>query len=112
MNLLSQIGIEDFAMAILNEDEKALTRISGIGTKSAKRLILELRDKMKKVSETMVMGDTGRASPAVHDAVSALISLGFSEKESRDAVNAAAVTMKTPTVQELIKAALVKMKER
>ena len=31
MNLLSQIGIEDFAMAILNEDEKALTRISGIG---------------------------------------------------------------------------------
>lgn len=112
MNLLSQIGIEDFAMAILNEDEKALTRISGIGTKSAKRLILELRDKMKKVSETMVLQDTGRPSPAAHDAVSALISLGFSEKESRDAVNAAAVTVKTPTVQELIKAALVKMKER
>ncbi len=111
MNLLSQIGIEDFAMAILNEDEKALTRISGIGTKSAKRLILELRDKMKKVSETMVAGDVGRASPAVHDAVSALISLGFLEKESRDAVNAAALVMKTPTVQELIKAALVKMKE-
>ena len=112
MNLLSQIGIEDFVMAILNEDEKALTRISGIGTKSAKRLILELRDKMKKVSETMVAGDVGRASPAVHDAVSALVSLGFSEKESRDAVNAAALVMKTPTVQELIKAALVKMKER
>jgi Holliday junction DNA helicase RuvA len=112
LNLLSQIGIEDFVMAILNEDEKALTRISGIGIKSAKRLILELRDKMKKVSETMVVGDVGRASPAVHDAVSALVSLGFSEKESRDAVNAAALVMKTPTVQELIKAALVKMKER
>jgi holliday junction DNA helicase RuvA len=111
LNLLSQIGIEEFAMAILNEDEKALTRISGIGAKSAKRLILELRDKMKKVSETMVAGDVGRASPAVHDAVSALISLGFLEKESRDAVNAAALVMKTPTVQELIKAALVKMKE-
>ena len=63
MNLLSQIGIEDFAMAILNEDEKALTRISGIGTKSAKRLILELRDKMKKVSETMVARGC-RAEPA------------------------------------------------
>ena len=37
MNLLSRIGIEDFAIAILNEDEKALTRISGIGAKSAKR---------------------------------------------------------------------------
>jgi Holliday junction DNA helicase RuvA len=112
LNLLSQIGIEDFVMAILNEDEKALTRISGIGTKSAKRLILELRDKMRKVSETMVAGDIGMASPAVHDAVSALVSLGFSEKESRDAVNATARVMKTPTVQELIKAALVKMKER
>jgi Holliday junction DNA helicase RuvA len=112
MNLLSQIGIEDFAMAILNEDEKALTRISGIGPKSAKRLILELRDKMKKVSETIVYGETGRSSPAVHDAVSALVSLGFAEKESRDAVNAAALALKSPTVQELIKSALSRLKER
>jgi len=112
MNLLSQIGIEDFAMAILNEDEKALTRISGIGPKSAKRLILELRDKMKKVGETIISGETGRSSPAVHDAVSALISLGFAEKESRDAVSASAPALKSPSVQELIKAALSKLKER
>ena len=112
LNLLSQIGISDFAIAILDEDEKALTRISGIGPKSAKRLILELRDKMKNVSETMVTGDAGRGSPAVHDAVSALVSLGFAEKESRDAVNAAAFALKSPTVQVLIKAALVKLKER
>ena len=46
MNLLSQISIGDFAIAILNEDEKALTRIAGIGPKSAKRLILELRDSL------------------------------------------------------------------
>jgi Holliday junction DNA helicase RuvA len=112
LNLLSQIGIEEFAMAIINEDEKSLTRISGIGTKSAKRLILELRDKMKKVSQTMISGDLPLADPAAHDAVSALISLGFAEKESRDAVNEAARTLKSPTVQDLIKAALVKMKER
>jgi Holliday junction DNA helicase RuvA len=111
MNLLSQIGIEDFAIAILNEDEKALTRISGIGTKSAKRLILELRDKMKKISDTMVCGETGRAGPVVHDAVSALISLGFCEKDSREAVNTASVQLNSPTVQDLIKAALVKLKE-
>ena len=111
MNLLSQIGIEDFAIAIMNEDEKALTRISGIGTKSAKRLILELRDKMKKISETMVCGEVGKAGPAVHDAVSALISLGFCEKDSREAVNTASVQLNSPTVQDLIKAALVKLKE-
>jgi Holliday junction DNA helicase RuvA subunit len=99
LNLLSQIGIEEFAMAIINEDEKALTRISGIGTKSAKRLILELRDKMKKVNQTMFTGDFRQASPAVYDAVSALISLGFAEKESRETVNEAALTLKSPTVQ-------------
>ena len=112
LNLLSQIGIEEFAMAIINEDEKALTRISGIGTKSAKRLILELRDKMKKAGLTMLSGDLRQAVPAVHDAVSALISLGFAEKESREAINDAALELKSPTVQELIKAALVKMKDR
>ena len=112
LNLLSQIGIEEFAMAIINEDEKALTRISGIGSKSAKRLILELRDKMKKVSQTIISGDLRHAFPAVHDAVSALVSLGFAEKESREAVSSAALTLKSPTVQDLIKAALVTMKDR
>jgi Holliday junction DNA helicase RuvA len=112
MNLLSQVGIEDFAIAILNEDEKALTRISGIGPKSAKRLILELRDKMKKIGETILASEIGRSSPAMHDAVSALISLGFAEKESRDAVNDAALALKSPTVQELIKASLSRLKER
>ena len=112
MNLLSRIGIEEFAIAILNEDEKALTRISGIGPKSAKRLILELRDKMKKVSETLVRGETGNDSMAIHDAVSALVSLGFAEKESRDAVNAVAHAPASSSVQGLIKAALAKLKER
>jgi holliday junction DNA helicase RuvA len=111
MNILSQIGIGEFAIAILDEDEKALTRISGIGTKSAKRLILELRDKMKKVRETLPRGESGTGGSAVHDAVSALVSLGFSEKDSRDAV-AAAARSPGSTVQALIKAALVRLKER
>jgi len=112
LNLLSQIGIEEFAIAILNEDERSLTRISGIGAKSAKRLILELRDKMKSVSKALAAAETGRGSPAVNDAISALISLGFAEKESRDAVMAASPGAKTSSVQDLIKAALAILKER
>jgi Holliday junction DNA helicase RuvA len=111
MNLLSQIGIAEFAIAILNDDEKTLTRISGIGTKSAKRLILELRDKMTKISDTIPCGETGTGSMAVHDAISALVSLGFAENASRDAVNTAARAPGTPTVQGLIRAALVIVKE-
>jgi Holliday junction DNA helicase RuvA len=113
MNLLSQIGIDEFVMAIINEDEKALTRISGIGAKGAKRLILELRDKMKKISETLPKREAGTGSMLVHDAVSALVSLGFSENESRDAVAAAArASGSSPTVQVLIKSALARLKER
>jgi Holliday junction DNA helicase RuvA len=111
LNILSQIGIADFAMAIVNDDEKTLTRISGIGSKSAKRLILELRDKMKKTGEGMAAGETISAAPAVNDAVSALVSLGFRERESRDAVTAAVPETPDPTVQTLIRAALSKLKE-
>ena len=110
LNILSQITIEDFAMAILSEDEKCLTRISGIGIKSAKRLILELKDKMKKVRDSMPPVGTGRGDHT-NDAASALISLGFAEKASYDAVKSAAAGLKEPTVQTLIKAALVKLKE-
>jgi Holliday junction DNA helicase RuvA len=112
LNILSQITIEDFAMAILSEDEKSLTRISGIGSKGAKRLILELRDKIKKVRDSLPPTGAGKGDLLVHDAASALISLGFAEKDSYDAVKASAAGLKGPSIQALIKAALVKLKER
>ncbi|MDP2796696.1 MAG: Holliday junction branch migration protein RuvA [Methanoregula sp.] len=111
LNILSQITIADFALAILTEDEKTLTRISGIGSKSAKRLILELKDKMKKVRDSMPPVGAGRGDHTINDAASALISLGFAEKASYDAVKVSAAGLKEPTVQTLIKAALVKLKE-
>ena len=111
LNILSQITIADFALAILSEDEKTLTRISGIGSKSAKRLILELKDKMKKVRDSMPPAGAGTGDHTINDAASALISLGFAEKASYDAVKSAAAGLKEPTVQMLIKAALVKLKE-
>ncbi len=111
LNILSQITIADFAMAILSEDEKSLTRISGIGSKGAKRLILELRDKIRKVRDSLPAAGTGKADHLIHDAASALISLGFAEKDSYDAVRHSGAGLKEPSVQTLIKAALVTLKE-
>ncbi|MCE8428990.1 MAG: Holliday junction branch migration protein RuvA [Candidatus Methanoperedens sp.] len=109
MNVLSQISIEELAGAIINEDERVLTRISGVGQKNARRLILELKDKIKK----KMQGYNGTVkSPVNYDAVSALVSLGFPEKKAEEAVNYAASTVKDATVEALIKAALVKLKER
>ena len=111
LNILSQITIGDFALAILSDDEKSLTRISGIGSKSAKRLILELKDKMKKVRDSLPVAGAGRGDTLINDAASALISLGFPERDSYDAVKAAAAGLKEPSIQTLIKAALLKLKE-
>ena len=109
MNILSRISFEDFAIAILNDDEKTLTRIPGIGQKSAKRLILELKDKMKKRAATL---PGGRGRTEIGDAVSALMSLGFSEHEAEEAVGAVLPTLPAPTVQDLIRASLARLRER
>ena len=111
LNILSQITLEEFVLAILSGDEKSLTRISGIGPKGAKRLILELRDKMKKVQDAMATAPAGRQDAALRDAASALVSLGFAEAASYDAVAAAARGLASPTVQDLVKAALRHLRE-
>lgn len=110
LNILSQIRIEELAAAIIHEDEKVLTNISGIGQKSAKRLILELNDRIKQRME-----DYRSYAPAGnvnYDAVSALVSLGFAQREAQEAVNAVSANIKERTVEALIKAALQKLKER
>lgn len=109
MNILSRISFEDFAIAIINDDEKVLTRIPGIGPKSAKRLILELKDKMKKCAAAL---PGGRRRTEVSDAVSALISLGFSDREAEEAVKAVLPTLPAPAVQDLIRASLARLRER
>ena len=112
LNILSQITLEGFVLAILSEDEKSLTRISGIGQKGAKRLILELRDKMKKVQAAMAPTMTGKNEQAIRDAASALVSLGFEENASYDAVKDAAKGLaSSPPIQDLIKAALLRLRE-
>ena len=107
MSILSQIKIEDLAAAIINEDEKVLTSISGVGTKNAKRLILELKDKMKKS-----MSGLKSTSSFHEDAIRALVSLGFEQRKAKEAVDSAFLDSKDASVEILIKAALSKLKER
>ena len=104
MNILSQIRIEELAAAIIHEDEKVLTRISGVGAKNAKRLILELKEKMTKKMEGFILPT---ASSTNYDAVSALVSLGFPRQNAQRAVE----SVSGGNVEAIIKAALLKLKE-
>jgi len=106
MNILSQIKIEELAAAIIHEDEKVLTRISGVGAKNAKRLIMELKDKMTKKMEGSALPITSNVN---YDAVNALVSLGFPRQDAQRAVEA--VSGGEQKIEAIIKAALLKLKE-
>jgi Holliday junction DNA helicase RuvA len=67
--------------AVATEDISYLTKVSGIGKKNAEKIVLELRDKLITTSEDMVSGRAGEG-----DVLEALISLGYSERDARDAV--------------------------
>jgi len=113
LGILSQITIPELAGAVLDEDEAVLTRISGIGPKSAKRLILELGDKMKQRAALFVPGLPAGGDPVRRDAESALVALGFSQKEAVSAVDTVLRGKAgTPDIATVVRAALALLRER
>ncbi len=92
--ILSVLSPDDLRFAVLAGDVKAISAAPGIGKKTAEKLILELRDKLRiedalehKVSETVVSGRTGKgADLAESEAVQALVALGYGSTEALKAV--------------------------
>ena len=76
----------EFAIAVISDDVSYLTKIPGIGAKSAQRIILELKDKMKKENsitktKNLKLKEAGVDSSKVDEAISALQVLGYNKKE-------------------------------
>lgn len=90
LGILSAMRPQDISMAIIIEDINALSKAPGIGKKTAQRIILDLKDKMKthsafdSNSSNVVTQSTG--SSARQEAIEALISLGYSSMEATKAV--------------------------
>ncbi len=85
LTILANIEPHNFAIAIITNDEVRLTKIPGLGKKSAQRLILELRDKMKKLELEEVAGEEEvskiQVNENIQEAISALQVLGYNKKE-------------------------------
>ncbi len=80
LTILSGMSAEDFTRCILEEDSKALTRLPGVGKKTAERLVIELKDRLEKEDSIKITNGAQpieKAANPVNDAVSALISLGY-----------------------------------
>jgi holliday junction DNA helicase RuvA len=84
--VLSGISPEGFQQAVLDRDIRQLTAIPGIGKKSAERIILELREKIEKLSMKDGYSLTKAAGPSLHqDLISSLINLGYTPRSAEAA---------------------------
>jgi holliday junction DNA helicase RuvA len=95
LSVLSGLSVADLAQAVTLQAATTLTRIPGIGKKTAERLLLELKGKLADV--------TTAGSQASSDVVNALVALGYSDKEAMAAVKGLAAGI---PVAEAIRAAL------
>jgi Holliday junction DNA helicase RuvA len=112
LNVLSGMNPVAFRGAVANADVKALSQISGVGKKTAERIVVELRDKIGAAGAWEAASAQRTLSPAdqkVNDAVLALMALGFKQVEAHDTVRQAQSALGSQaTVEELVRACLRK----
>jgi holliday junction DNA helicase RuvA len=84
LSVLSGLSVAELAQAVTMQDAGRLTRIPGIGKKTAERLLLELKDKLGTDVATGI--GVHRAPPVTADVLNALVALGYSDKEAMHAV--------------------------
>lgn len=114
LSVLSVITPDDLRFAVLSDDVKTISKVPGIGNKTAQRMIIELKDKMKLedvltgASGTEPVKIEGAGGEARSEAVLALTALGYSNAESLKAVNQVENGEQMDT-ETLLKAALRKL---
>jgi Holliday junction DNA helicase RuvA len=98
--VLSGVSAEAFQAAVATEDVASLTRIPGVGRKTAERLLVEMRDHFKGVAA----GSIGGAAPPRSEALHALQALGYKPHEAQRMLEK--VATEGATTEDLIRAAL------
>lgn len=112
LNVLSGMNPVMFRGAVANGDVKALSSISGVGRKTAERIVVELKDKIGAAGAWEAISAERALSSGdqrVLDAVLALVALGFKQPDAHETVRAAqAMLGEKATVEELVRAGLKK----
>lgn len=105
MAVLSGMPVNAFKISVVQGDVAALSRIKGLGKKTAERIILELKDKVG-VTETWQDAAAGQMSAPAADAELALIALGYKQVDSRKAVRKALDADPSSATESLVRGAL------
>ena len=112
--MLSCIEPSDFAIAVISNDVKVLTKVPGIGNKSAQRIILELKDKLKEEQLEEKLKDSSKRlkdnSENINEAISGLMVLGYSKKDIEKAFEH--LDIDNLSIEDLIKKGLILLSQK
>jgi Holliday junction DNA helicase RuvA len=108
LNVLSGMSVIALRGAVAGGDVKALSQISGVGKKTAERIVVELKDKIGPAGAWEALSAQRGLSPAdqkTNDGVLALVALGYKQVEAHDMVRAALTALgESATVEDLVRA--------
>jgi Holliday junction DNA helicase RuvA len=104
--ILSSARPVELIQVIASGDEKGLTMVKGIGSKTAQRIIVDLKNKVKPIEGKINATSGSRHVEAADEAVSALVMLGFQKAASQKAVDTILKKTADSTVEQIIKTAL------
>jgi Holliday junction DNA helicase RuvA len=109
--ILSSLSADQLLLAIQREDVGALKAIRGVGKKTAEQVLLDLRDKAPRLAGAGVLDEdpARREEPRSrihHDAVQALVSVGYTDKQAEASVKRAAARVPEDDLESLVRAAL------
>jgi Holliday junction DNA helicase RuvA len=111
--VLSSLSVRDLAHAIQASDDSKLCAVPGIGRKTAARMVLELKDKVKLPEFAVLSRDrVTAASGDVEDAVSALVNLGYKKPIAEEALRKVRVDRPDLPLEELIREGLGMLRKR
>lgn len=108
LSILSGMDTNSFALAVASGDHKSITKAKGVGSKTAQKIVIELKDKLAKDMGDMSAAKTAFVpkNTALGDALTALMMLGFSESGAADALSQLDTSL---PVEQLVKGALKKL---
>jgi Holliday junction DNA helicase RuvA len=110
--VLSGMSVTNFKAAVVNSDTAALAKISGLGKKTAERIVLELKDKIGVAAAWEAASATHAPTPEqeqANEAVLALIALGYKQIDAHKSVRELQQAGETKSAEELVKLALKRM---
>ena len=104
--IMSSMNVEDFSRAIAGNNVALFKSVKGVGAKSAQRIIVDLKDKIKLADDTLLDKTDLASGETFDEALAALVMLGFTQQASQKALKSLFSSNPALTVEQAIKQAL------